>query len=117
MQVHVFNDPDKIFDYDVDVKELTKKDRTLRAAKGSGMFLGMAVVVAPIPVLHLFLIPLSLMLSIFTGARRMLQKIEIKDSEVLCPQCKTQHKLNMFFTEWPLRVHCPNCRTQFLVKP
>src|SRR4051812_3647482 len=117
MKLEVFSDPEKIKNVEAEVRELSKPDRLARAGKGSGIFLLCAAAVLPIPVVHLFGVPLSLLLAAFTGIRRSIQKIEIKNTNIACPNCSERQQINTYLVEWPLRLYCSHCRTQFLVRP
>jgi hypothetical protein len=117
MKLDVFADPEKVTNVEAQVRELSKPDRLLRAGKGGGVFLLCAAAVLPIPVVHLIGVPISLMLAGFTAIRRGLQKIEIKESVIQCPSCGQKHTVNTYWAEWPLRLHCGQCRSQFLARP
>lgn len=117
MKLEVFSNPEKVIFIDAEVCELSKHDRLIRAGKGSGVFLLCAAAILPIPVVHLLGVPLSLLLAGFTGIRRSLQKIQIKKTTVECPECKHGQLVDTYLTEWPLRLHCGNCRAQFLARP
>lgn len=117
MKIEVFSNPDQIFEKDFEVHQLTFKQRLLRSAKMGSMFVGGALLCAPIPVVHLVLVPLCLLLSVITGVWKLRQKFEVKAPDLKCPKCGAPQGLSTGLVEWPFHGYCAECRTQFIVRP
>lgn len=117
MKIEVFSNPEEISVKDFEVVELSFNTRLLRASKLAGMFFGGALISAPIPVVHLIMVPLCLLLAVVTGIWRLRQKIQVHAPDLRCPNCQTPQALVSAIAEWPYRGHCPQCRAQFTVRP
>jgi hypothetical protein len=117
LKVQIFSTPDQIFEKDIEVIEMPLKDRLKRGGKGGGAFFLAAICCAPIPVVHLVLVPLCLFFAVFMLVFRSRQKVEIKAPDLACPSCKAPQALDTFIIAWPYRGYCSSCRAQFMVRP
>lgn len=117
MKLEIFSDPDKIFEEDHEVHELTFKQRVMASFKMAGMFFAGALLALPIPVVHLIMVPLCLFLGVASGIWKLRQKIEVSAPELKCPSCKAPHPLQSGLVTWPYRGYCSQCRSQFIVRP
>ena len=95
---------------------LSLQERATLAFKKSGLFLGLAVVSVFIPVMHFFLVPLFLLLSLYLGVKnfRYLKSIDL--TGVNCPACgKDLNEARLFYREDEVRLYCYQCQTQLKV--
>lgn len=97
--------------------QLSQSDRIKRALKSFVLFLMAAVASIFIPVLHFFLVPLFLIISVIYSFIQYHQTSCVDLTGFSCPNCKaalTEKKA--YFKEDNLKTYCYNCRsTLYLV--
>ncbi len=90
---------------------LTPAERLKRAVILFGVFLLVALVALPIPIIHLFLVPGALLLGIMLSARRLGQAQIFRRVEGRCPFCGTQQTFSIMGPfRLPKQVHCVHCQ-------
>lgn len=117
MKLEILSDPDKIFEEEYEVHELTFKQRIIGSLKIAGMFFTGALLALPVPVVHLIMVPLCLFLGFASGIWKLRQKIEVNAPGLKCPNCKAPQALMSGLVQWPYRGYCSQCRSQFIVRP
>jgi hypothetical protein len=94
----------------VEVVVLTPAERLKRGAGLFGVFLLVALVALPIPIVHLFLVPGALLLGLMLSARRLGQVQVFRRVEGRCPFCGTQQTFSIMGSfRLPRQVHCAHC--------
>jgi hypothetical protein len=101
----------------VEVLVLTPAERLKRAAVMFGVFLVVALVALPIPIIHLFLVPGALLLGVMLSARRLGHAQVFRRVEGRCPFCGAQQTIsNMCPFKQPRQVHCAHCHRALLIE-
>jgi hypothetical protein len=89
---------------------LTPAERLKRAVVLFGVFLLVALVALPIPIIHLFLVPGVLLLGLMLSARRLGQAQVFRRVEGRCPFCGTEQNFSIMGAfRLPRQVHCVRC--------
>lgn len=96
---------------DIEVRTLTGKERVRRGAVGPAVGLGVALLVLPIPIVHLAVPPLALVTGFVMGIRRALQREIFVDARGSCPFCGAQQTLGLIGAKYrlPRDVKCGSC--------
>ena len=95
----------------VELIVLTPAERLKRAAVLFGVFLLVALVALPVPIVHLFLVPGALLLGLMLSARRLGQVEIFRRVEGRCPFCGTQQAFSIMGPfRLPRQVHCAHCQ-------
>lgn len=100
---------DKVFDS----YRFTFKDRLKRSLKTFFIFLGAAVFSVLIPVLHFFLVPVFLILSVFLSYRKFNEILSINLQNLNCPGCETKlsaSETTLKRNDSIIRLSCEGCR-------
>jgi hypothetical protein len=101
----------------VELLVLTPADRLKRAAVLFGVFVAVAVVALPIPIIHLFLVPGALLLGLMLSARRLGQAQVFRRVEGRCPFCGTEQAFSIMGPfRLPRQVHCAHCHRQLAIE-
>ena len=102
--------------FDQNIYGLSVKERTQRAIKLSALFFSCAVFSVFIPVMHFFLVPAFLGLTVYTGQRRLCELYRIDLSTVGCPVCNKKFKETLMYSqEKTFRLYCYECQNQLKV--
>jgi hypothetical protein len=93
------------------VENLSPRQRLGRAAAMASLGLAAALIALPIPLVHLVLVPGSLLLGGILGAMRLSQRQIFRSAEGPCPFCGTRQKLGLAGKSFrlPRRLHCDSC--------
>ena len=117
MRLVLSNDINKNVLLTAELIKLTPSDRMKLSLKKCGMFLGLAVVTVFIPVLHFFLVPLFLILSIVVPIKTYGKefRLVLKKPEA-CLDCSKPLKEEVALDE-AMRVKCPHCSANYILQP
>jgi hypothetical protein len=89
-------------------------ERLGRSARTLGAFLLIAVVVAFIPIVHVFGIPLALLAGIVLSVQQFRVSTTIRSAHATCPKCGTEQKFyvgtGLGGLKLPVAVSCDDCR-------
>ena len=97
-------------------KDLSVSERATLAMKKGGAFLGAALFSVFIPVLHFFLVPLFLLLSLYFGIKNFRYQNSIDLTGAGCPACgQDLNEGKRFYRDGEVRLHCYKCQTQLKV--
>ena len=114
MKIEYGFDQSKIIDREI--KQLTKSERNKRVLKGSGLFFVLALISVPLPMIHLFLVPFFLALSIVIGRSRFKQIKVVDLTGVACPSCGKSLKEGVtYLNKDHLLLYCYDCKTQLKI--
>ncbi|HEY7681621.1 MAG TPA: hypothetical protein VH879_03165 [Gemmatimonadales bacterium] len=80
---------------EIAVRTLTGMERLRRGAIVPAMGLGLAVLVLPIPIVHLAVPPVALLGGIVLGVRRALQREIFERARGACPFCGNEQTLGL----------------------
>ncbi|HEX3233619.1 MAG TPA: hypothetical protein VHR41_05450 [Gemmatimonadales bacterium] len=101
----------------VELVVLTPAERLKRAAVLLGVFLLVALVALPVPIVHLFLVPGALLLGLMLSARRLGQVKIFRRVEGRCPFCGTQQSFSVMGPfRLPKQVHCVQCHRALAIE-
>jgi chromate transport protein ChrA len=96
---------------------LTPAERLKRAAALFAVFLVVALVAIPIPIIHLFLVPGALLLGVMLSARRLGQAQVFRRVEGRCPFCGAQQTFSIMGPfKLPRQVHCGHCQRALVIE-
>lgn len=96
-------------------RSLTQQEKMTAAAKQLGLWLGLALIVVFIPILHFVLVPVFLIVALWMAARELKKTHFISDYFVSCEKCQTKVEFCGPIDSNLLRKNCPNCKTQVCV--
>ncbi len=98
----------------VTVREYDPGERTRRALKVGGVFLGIAILCVLIPIAHFVLVPGFLILAIVMAARRLGQRRQIVRVHGRCPRCATDQDfmIEKAPLEGDIELTCNQCRNR-----
>ena len=102
---------------EIEVVTLTGPDVRGKALRFSGTVLLLAVVMLPIPLIHLVAIPMGLLgppIAFFAVFKLYGGSSETKGSAP-CPSCGAAIDLTYQIDRWPLQEICPGCRESCVV--
>lgn len=92
-------------------------DRVKRGLKAFGLNFFAAIVSVFIPVLHFFLVPLFLFLSVYQGLAKYKQTQSLNLNDETCPVCaKPLDKGMGYFEDDMMRTSCTACRTKLVIR-
>lgn len=93
-------------------RDLTMRDRMVRGAKALGMALLAALIMLPIPIIHIVGPPLALLIGLVMGARRLGEGTIFVAAEGECPFCHTSQRLGLTGSRFrlPVEITCRSCR-------
>ncbi|MGH8474068.1 MAG: hypothetical protein ACREVJ_16830, partial [Gammaproteobacteria bacterium] len=95
---------------------LTPAERMKRAAVAFGIFLLVAVIAIPIPLVHFVLVPAALVLGIGFAVARLRQSEIFRGVEGRCPFCATEQAFTaMGRFRLPKSLHCANCQRRLVL--
>ena len=98
---------------EVDVGVLGARDRLKRAGVALAAGLGGAVVAIPIPIVHLILVPGSLIAGIAFALRRLGQGETFRGARGRCPFCGVEQRFTLVGPfRLPKRVYCSSCHRE-----
>ena len=101
----------------VELVVLTPAERLKRAAVLLGVFLAVALVALPIPIIHLFLVPGALLLGLMLSARRLGQGQVFRGVKGRCPFCGTEQTFSIVGPfRLPRQVHCGHCQRALMIE-
>ncbi len=89
------------------------KDRIKRSLKIFSIFFGSAIFSILIPILHFFLVPLFLGLSVFLSYRKFMEIMSIDLRGITCPGCKDNlisGEIALRKNDSTVRLTCESCR-------
>lgn len=96
--------------------EIAYNDRVKRGVKAFFLYFIAALASVLIPVLHFFLVPLFLFLSVFQGLAQFKQTRSLNLNDEVCPICaKNLDKGMGYFDGDLLRTSCSACRTKLVI--
>ncbi|MEP6571778.1 MAG: hypothetical protein ABJD11_03750 [Gemmatimonadota bacterium] len=103
---------------DVTIDTLSPPDRVKRGAKLLGICLIVALIAAPIPIVHLMLVPGAILLGLVLFVRSLAQGEIFKHAEGKCPFCHQQQTFTVMGKfSLPRQVTCGNCRQPLTLGP
>jgi len=105
---------EKVFDS----YKFTIKDRIKRSLKTFFTFFGAAILSILIPVLHFFLVPLFLVLSVFLSYRKFMEIMSIDLRGLTCPGCKinlNSGEIALRKNDSTVRLCCEGCRKNLAI--
>lgn len=94
------------------------KDRVKRSLKIFSIFFGAAVFSVLVPVLHFFLVPVFLILSVFLSYRKFKEIISINLLDLNCPGCETKlssSETTLKKNDSVIRLSCESCRKNLTI--
>ena len=101
----------------VDVGVLSPRDRLKRAGVAFAAGLGGAVVALPIPIVHLMLVPGSLLAGIAFAVRRLGQAETFRGARGCCPFCGVEQQFTLVGRfRLPKRVYCSSCHRELYLE-
>lgn len=102
----------------VELWELTYTDRLKRAAVIFGLCLLLALIAAPIPLVHFILVPAALMIGTVLAVVRLGQRQIFRTAQGRCPFCGSDQSFTVMgrFT-LPKKLHCASCHRQLMLEP
>lgn len=117
MRLVLSNDINKFLLLSADLVRLTPPQRMQLALKKFGIFFGLGIISVFIPVLHFFLVPLFLLLSIVVSIKTYGKEFHLvlKKPEG-CLECSKPLKEDVALDE-AMRVKCPHCSANYLLQP
>ena len=99
-----------------EILPLAHADRAKRGLQAFAAFFGLALLSILIPVMHFFLVPLFLFLSVFMGISKYRQNHFVDLTIVHCPKCgKNLNEKKTYFKGELLKVYCYKCRSGFRI--
>jgi hypothetical protein len=103
---------------DIAIDTLTPADRLKRGAKILGLCLLVAIIAAPIPIVHLVLVPGAIVLGLVLFARSLAQREIFKGARGTCPFCHQEQSFTVLGKfGLPREVTCGNCRQPLTLGP
>ncbi len=91
--------------------------RMRKAIKSFFIFFGLAIASIFVPILHFFLVPGFLILSIFMAINAYSDSQEIANLDLKCAKCGTSVTLAEKRQEqYPFWVKCPSCQTEYRIE-
>ncbi len=100
----------------VELSVLTPAERVKRAAVAFGIFLLVAVIAIPIPLVHFVLVPAALVLGIGFAAARLRQSEIFRRVEGRCPFCATEQTFTVMGRfRLPKTLHCAHCQRRLVL--
>lgn len=101
----------------VSVSVLAPRDRLKRAGMALAMGIGGAVVFIPIPIVHLILVPGSLLAGIAIALRRLGQSQIFRGASGACPYCGVEQRFTLVGSfRLPKRVYCSSCQRELYLE-
>ena len=98
---------------EVDVSVHDAGDRLKRAGVALAAGLGGAVVALPIPLVHLILVPGSVLAGIGFALRRLTQGETFRGARGRCPFCGVEQRFTLVGAfRLPKRVYCSSCQRE-----
>jgi len=98
---------------EVDVRVLGARDRLKRAGVALMAGVGGAVIAIPIPIVHLILVPGSLVAGIAFALRRLGQGEPFRGARGRCPFCGVEQQFTLVGPfRLPKRVYCSSCHQE-----
>jgi hypothetical protein len=108
LQLHGFGAP--LAPAHAEVAELAPKDRLKRAATIFGVFIAVALIAIPIPIVHFVVVPGGLLLAFLLGALRLRDGAIFRGVQGQCPFCGTEQQFPLYGRfSLPKSLHCSNC--------
>lgn len=101
----------------VEVHTLTTSERGISFLKTLGLWWGIALGSVFIPILHLILVPTSLLVGGILSIRRLSLNQQIVAGRALCPQCQKDLVISKAPFAWPKRIQCVGCTELVLIRP
>ncbi len=101
----------------VRIRSLGTAERVRNGLAKFGTFLGIALVCVFFPIVHLVLVPLSLMLGLHFAAKTMRVRGRIVSGSVPCPECGEPCLLDAKLAQWPMTADCAGCRRHIGIGP
>jgi hypothetical protein len=96
---------------------LQYNERVKRGFKAFGLNFLFAMMSVFIPVLHFFLVPLFLFLSVYQGIAKFKQTRRLDLNDEVCPVCMKSLGSGMGFMEGDiLRTVCKACRSKLVIR-
>lgn len=102
---------------EVQVSPLLPNQRFMVAAKKAGLFFLFAFVSIFVPVLHFVLVPLFLLVMVWTFFHQYKFKTWISEFKYTCPGCKQQAVVVAQAFAWPLYFNCDHCHAKLKIDP
>lgn len=117
MRLTLSNDITKYLEPSIELLKLTPSERLNVSIKKFGFLLALAIGSVFIPVLHFFLVPLFLILSLVLGFKAYATQYRLRfANETNCIECQKPLKTEVMLDE-SLRLKCNHCLTNYLVQP
>lgn len=102
---------------EVDVRVLGARDRLKRAGVALAAGVGGAVIALPIPIVHLMLVPGSLIAGIVFALRRLGQGETFRGAHGRCPFCGVEQRFTLVGSfRLPKRVYCSSCHRELYLE-
>ena len=116
MKIILSNNAEKFYELRQSLENLSAKQRLTNAFKRFLMFFGLALLAIFIPVLHFFLVPLMLLVSLYMFKKTYDIKYVVKFSDnQLCFECSQPLKSEYQISD-DLVLKCNVCGARYLVK-
>lgn len=117
MRITLSNDITKFLEPSAELFKLTSSERLKVSIKKFGFLLALAIGSVFIPVLHFFLVPLFLVLSVVLGFKAYATQYRLRfATEANCIECQKPLKTEVMLDE-SLRMKCNHCLVNYLVQP
>ena len=113
MKVKINFDGNWLPDIEISTYRFTLRERIKRSIKIFSLYLGAAVFSVLVPVLHFFLVPLFLLLSVFLSYLKFKEIISMDLRSLTCPECKANLKsgeVGLKENDTSVRLSCDSCR-------
>ena len=102
---------------EIDVIRYTPSQRLKKTMSWCGIFLGIALLTAFIPVVHFVAVPTFVLLALASLIFVPTIREKINSTRVLCPYCEKQVSLPRPSLSPPFRDSCPECRQLLYIEP
>ncbi len=102
------------------LRHFTAGQRLLRAAGTLLVGIVVAVLLVPIPIIHLVGIPLALVLAVFFAGRQLLASVRLAPLRLPCPKCGAENRvgggLGYRSATTPIEHTCDSCRRELTLR-
>ncbi len=113
MKAQINFDGQWLSDTQIDYRTCLMKERIQKSFKAFAIFFGLAIFSVFIPVLHFFLVPVFLILSVYLSYKKMKEIYVLDLSSLSCPGCSGKYKITQLGVsdlDQQVRLDCEACR-------
>ena len=91
------------------LRQFTSAERLARAFKVFGAWFLAAALSVFVPILHFVLVPSLIQMSLVFGPITWMEKGELTEGELICPNCRQVNRLSKESNNWPKSRRCSDC--------